>query len=55
VVLVDGSHGGVAVDRDLDDLQILLVTQGELERLAERALVVDDEDPGRVSALSLRT
>jgi hypothetical protein len=36
VLLVDDAHGRVAVDGDVDDLQVLLLA-GELQRLAERS------------------
>jgi hypothetical protein len=38
------SDGLLPVGRDVDDAQVLLAIEGDLERLAERALVVDDED-----------
>jgi len=36
------------VGRHLEDLQIVLAVERDLERLAERALVVDDQDRDRI-------
>ena len=44
-MLADGRlHRGGAVGDDLDHAQVLFAIEGDLERLAERTMVVHDDD-----------